>query len=355
MDQSSPMPFSTDSATYSQSSLIDLSISITLDLPKAFWQLNVATKDQEKTTLSIPGMSIAFKRACFGLKNVPAIFQNIMSSIFDIPGVFIYIDDVIIVASTFDEFLDKIRAVLSNARSRRVNIGLQKCTFTTCNYPIKILGHVFFKKTRSIDSSRISALVELPPPKNVKEVRSFVGSVNYLRDWLPQISEELAPIIELTRGSESGNRAPPIKWTHDHQLRFERIKRMIIDHVPLSLPDKDSKILISTDASDLAVGGVIWQEMPPCAPAGTPPNRQKGDPSLVFQQDPPKLTKELEHHTERTVRDHIDPYRIHSVRLPPKPKAHDLYGPQEHCFLVFCSGKEPYREAMDPHPGRIFN
>ncbi|KAL0211958.1 hypothetical protein RCL1_005584 [Eukaryota sp. TZLM3-RCL] len=237
----------------------------TLDLPKAFWQLNVATKDQEKTTLSIPGMSIAFRRACFGLKNVPAIFQNIMSSIFDIPGVFIYIDDVIIVASTFDEFLDKIRAVLSNARSRRVNIGLQKCTFTTCNHPIKILGHVFFKKTRSIDSSRISALVELPPPKNVKEVRSFVGSVNYLRDWLPQISEELAPIIELTRGSESGNRAPPIKWTHDHQLRFERIKRMIIDHVPLSLPDKDSKILISTDASDLAVGGVIWQEMPPCA------------------------------------------------------------------------------------------
>ncbi|KAL0218211.1 hypothetical protein RCL1_009059 [Eukaryota sp. TZLM3-RCL] len=48
----------------------------TLDLPKAFWQLNVATKDQEKTTLSIPGMSIAFKRACFGLKNVPAIFQK---------------------------------------------------------------------------------------------------------------------------------------------------------------------------------------------------------------------------------------------------------------------------------------
>ncbi|KAL0221190.1 hypothetical protein RCL1_001044 [Eukaryota sp. TZLM3-RCL] len=245
----------------------------TLDLPKAFWQLNVAIKDQEKTTLSIPGMSIAFRRACFGLKNVPAIFQNIMSSIFDIPGVFIYIDDVIIVASTFDEFLDKIRAVLSNARSRRVNIGLQKCTFTTCNHPIKILGHVFFKKTRSIDSSRITALVELPPPKNVKEVRSFVGSVNYLRDWLPQISEELAPIIELTRGSESGNRAPPpppIKWTHDHQLRFERIKRMIINHVPLSLPDKESNILISTDASDLAVGGVIWQEMPPCAPAGTP-------------------------------------------------------------------------------------
>ncbi|KAL0210650.1 hypothetical protein RCL1_005086 [Eukaryota sp. TZLM3-RCL] len=123
------------------------------------------------------------------------------------------------------------------------------------------------------------------PPKNVKEVRSFVGSVNYLRDWLPQISEELAPIIELTRGSESGNRAPPpIKWTHDHQLRFERIKRMFIDHVPLSLPDKDSKILISTDASDLDVGGVIWQEMPPCAPAGTPLIDRKVTPLSFFSR-----------------------------------------------------------------------
>ncbi|KAL0212117.1 hypothetical protein RCL1_005743 [Eukaryota sp. TZLM3-RCL] len=122
-----------------------------------------------------------------------------MSQIFNIPGVFIYIDDVIIVGETFDEFLDKIRAVLLKARSRRVNIGLQKCTFTTSNHPVKILGHVFHKKTRSIDSSRIKAVIELPPPRNIKEVRSFVGSVNYLRDWLPRISEELSPIIDLTK------------------------------------------------------------------------------------------------------------------------------------------------------------
>ncbi|KAL0210389.1 hypothetical protein RCL1_004825 [Eukaryota sp. TZLM3-RCL] len=153
----------------------------TLNLPKAFWQLNVAIKDQEKTTLSIPGMSITFRRACSGLKNVPAILQNIMSSIFCIPGVFIYIDDVIIIGETFDEFLDKIRAVLLKTRSRRVNIGLQKYTFTTSNHPIKILGHVFYIKTRSIDSFRIKAVVELPPFRNIKEVRSSsVQSITFL-------------------------------------------------------------------------------------------------------------------------------------------------------------------------------
>ncbi|KAL0225409.1 hypothetical protein RCL1_003321 [Eukaryota sp. TZLM3-RCL] len=118
-----------------------------------------------------------------------------MSQIFNIPGVFIYIDDVIIVGETFDEFLDKIRAVLLKARSRRVNIGLQKCTFTTSNHPVKILGHVFHKKTRSIDSSRIKAVIELPPPgisrksaaSSDQSITFVIGSHEYQRNC-PQSS-----------------------------------------------------------------------------------------------------------------------------------------------------------------------
>ncbi|KAL0211573.1 hypothetical protein RCL1_005199 [Eukaryota sp. TZLM3-RCL] len=194
-----------------------------------------------------------------------------MSSISDLPGGFTYIDDVIIVVSTFDEFLDKIRAVLSNARSRRVNNRLQKCTLTTCNHPIKVLGHVFFKKTRSIDSSRISALVELPHPKNVKEVRSCVGSVNYLRDWLPQISQELAPIIELTRGSESGNRVPssdqmdPRSSTsiRKNQKNDHRPRSSIPSRQGLQDPHQHRRFQLGRRRSDMARNGS------PC-PAGTP-------------------------------------------------------------------------------------
>ncbi|KAL0207783.1 hypothetical protein P9112_012411 [Eukaryota sp. TZLM1-RC] len=58
-----------------------------LDLPKAFWQMNVAEKNIEKTSISIPGRSIMFKRACFGLKNIPAVFQIVMMEIFQIDGV----------------------------------------------------------------------------------------------------------------------------------------------------------------------------------------------------------------------------------------------------------------------------
>ncbi|KAL0227938.1 hypothetical protein RCL1_004081 [Eukaryota sp. TZLM3-RCL] len=236
----------------------------TLDLPKAFWQLNVAPQDQPKTTLVIPGKAISFRRACFGLKNVPAIFQNVMSDIFAMPGVFIYIDDVIIVAKTIDEFLNKIQAVLTRAKNKRVNLGLPKCSFSSSRHAVKILGHVFCNKTRSIDRTRIDSIIKLPRPTTLKEVRSFTGAINFLRDWLPRISDEIAPIIALTKGSPKS-----ISWSPELDRRFAKIKEMIVNHIPLALPDKDCRVLISTDASDLAIGGVIWQEMPPGAPAGT--------------------------------------------------------------------------------------
>ncbi|KAL0233067.1 hypothetical protein GEMRC1_011814 [Eukaryota sp. GEM-RC1] len=151
----------------------------TLDIPKAFWQLNLAEKDRDKTTLVIPGKAIRFKKACFGLKNVPAIFQNLMYEIFDHEGIFIYIDDIIIVGRTFQEFMDRLRFVLTKAFTRRVNLGLPKCNFVTKRHPLKILGSKFVNNTRSIDPLRITALLELPVPTTIKEVRSFVGSINY--------------------------------------------------------------------------------------------------------------------------------------------------------------------------------
>ncbi|KAL0227353.1 hypothetical protein P9112_014677 [Eukaryota sp. TZLM1-RC] len=84
----------------------------TLDLPKAFWRLKIAEKDWQKTALSNPGKSIMFKRAAFGLKNVPAVFQNVMADIFYGNGVLIYIDDIRIIGSTFDEFIERLRNVL---------------------------------------------------------------------------------------------------------------------------------------------------------------------------------------------------------------------------------------------------
>ncbi|KAL0235681.1 hypothetical protein GEMRC1_002263 [Eukaryota sp. GEM-RC1] len=250
----------------------------TLDLPKAFWQLKVAPKDMDKTALTIPGRTIKFTRAPFGLKNVPAIFQNLMTEIFAMDGVFIYLDDIIVIASVFDEFITRLRAVFNKAQSARVTLGIHKCKFVTHKHPIKILGSIFHNKTRLIDDVRIKAVLEIPNPKTVKDVRSLVCTINYIRDWLPGISQLLAPIIALTKGKPKG-----VKWEHKHQRAFDSIKNLIVHQIPLDLPGPNSNILISADASDLAVGGVIWNEISP-SPPGTPLIKRKVQPISFFSR-----------------------------------------------------------------------
>ncbi|KAL0222807.1 hypothetical protein P9112_002197 [Eukaryota sp. TZLM1-RC] len=193
-------------------------------------------------------MSISFKRACFGLKNVPAVFQNMMMEIFDSEGVFIYIDDIIIVASTLDELLSRVGTVLERAKCFRVNLGLPKCSFTTCKHEITILGSISVNNTRYIDESRIEGLINLPKARTLPEVGSFIGSINYIRDWLPNLSDLIEPINKLTR-----NKPSKIKWTSDHDEAFDKIINLIKANIPLELPSEDKHILISADASDVAV------------------------------------------------------------------------------------------------------
>ncbi|KAL0238615.1 hypothetical protein GEMRC1_013088 [Eukaryota sp. GEM-RC1] len=143
-----------------------------------------------------------------------------MMDIFDHEGVFIYIDDIIIVAKTFDEFSSRIKFVLERAHLYRVNLGLHKCKFITKNHPITILGCEYIDNTRRIDSKRVEARVNIPTPTTIKEVRSFVGSINYIKDFIADASDLLAPIIALVK-----NKARTVHWTPQLQSNFDEIKR----------------------------------------------------------------------------------------------------------------------------------
>ncbi|KAL0239478.1 hypothetical protein GEMRC1_009586 [Eukaryota sp. GEM-RC1] len=233
----------------------------TLDLPKAFWQILLDPKDQMKTTLAIPGRNICFKRAAFGLKNVPAYFQNIMDKIFSMPNVFIYIDDVIIAHNDFKVFTDTLKEIFKRARKHRIRFGIRKCSFVTKKSKIKVLGAIFQDGKRSIDPDRIEAIANLPIPTTISELRSFCGSINYLRDWIPNLSQLIQPLTNLTRKDPETRLTISKKWTDAHTKNFIEIKRLISNSVDLALPDDESTIIISTDASDKAISGIIWKKL----------------------------------------------------------------------------------------------
>ncbi|KAL0216188.1 hypothetical protein P9112_008372 [Eukaryota sp. TZLM1-RC] len=188
----------------------------------------------------------------------------------------VLIDDIIIIGSTFDKFIERLRRVLDQARCKRVSLGLPKCHFVSFKHPIKILGSVFQNKQRTIDPTRVESLLNLPRPKTIKDVRSLVRSVNFIREWLPQVSELIAPIIKLTKkeGNHSNVKPKPpaqrLQWTDMHDGLLQKIKQLIAKHMPLSLPPLENQILISCDASDIAIGGVIWEQIEQVDDPGTP-------------------------------------------------------------------------------------
>ncbi|KAL0223071.1 hypothetical protein P9112_002461 [Eukaryota sp. TZLM1-RC] len=242
--------------------------------------------------------------------------------IFQIDGVFIYIDDIIIIGSTLQQFLERIQRVLQCARDRRVNIGLKKCKFVTDKQPIDILGSTFQYKQRKISQKRVDALINIHAPKTIKEVRSLVGSVNFIRDWLPNISQLIAPINELIKHKQRR-----VNWESKHDQLLEQIKELIINHMPLELPSPDKRILISTDASDIAVGGVIWQEVEPYAPIGTALKDRKVKPISFYSRILTDTQKRWSTLQKGTIRNIINTNRKPFRKLPHHSTLNHIHRP----------------------------
>jgi RNase H-like domain found in reverse transcriptase len=129
-------------------------------------------------------------------------------------------------------------------------------------------------------ASRVAGLQEAPnvkqsriyiknllAPKTVKQVRSFLGMVNYSKDMWRHRSHLLAPRTDLTSNKDGavGKKRGPIKWEKVHQEAFNKIKQASMDDVVLSFPDFNKPIEIHTDASDVQLGSVIMQDRKPVA------------------------------------------------------------------------------------------
>ncbi|KAL0242573.1 hypothetical protein GEMRC1_005136 [Eukaryota sp. GEM-RC1] len=211
-----------------------------LDLLRAFWQLKICEEDFSKRILEIPHRAVCFTRAAFGLKNVPAVFQNTMTNIFKgIPNVFIYLDDIIIAAQDEESSLSTLKLILERCISRKVKLGNKKCCFVTSESEVKILARIFQKGTLRNDQERINAILDIPIPSNIQDLRSFIGSINYIRNWHPNISCLLKSLTELLNKKGEGTPEVPskitkttikTKWSYEYTKCFQshtRINRQL--------------------------------------------------------------------------------------------------------------------------------
>nr|VZI39322.1 unnamed protein product [Spirometra erinaceieuropaei] len=167
-----------------------------LDLADAYLQIEVAPESRELLTINTHRGLFQYTRLPFGVKTTPALFQQTMNAMLSgIPGTAGYLDDIIIVGRSPAELQDRVCAVLERVQEYGFRLRAENCQFFLDS--IKYLGFVFDANGRHPDPENIRAIQRMPAPKNVSQLRSFLGLISYYSAFLPSLHDVRAPLNRL--------------------------------------------------------------------------------------------------------------------------------------------------------------
>lgn len=229
-----------------------------IDLKHAFWQIKLSPDSCEKTAFSVIGKGhFEFTRMPFGLCNSAQQLQRLIDRLFDPSieqNIFTYLDDLIIVNSTFESHIETLLKVFEILKSANLMVNVAKCKF--CKASLSFLGYIVDRNGLHTNPDKVKAIVEYPKPKNTTEIKRFLGIASWYRRFIRDFAEITAPITELIKGKQ---KRQSISWTDNANRSFEEIKTRLIMAPVLASPDFSKPFTISCDASNFALGAVLTQ------------------------------------------------------------------------------------------------
>eukprot|EP00253_Pinus_taeda_P010363 PITA_10363 len=226
-----------------------------IDLRSGYHQIRIKDEDIAKTAFRTRYGHYEFVVLPFGLTNAPATFMCLMNGIFHPyldQFVLIFIDDILIYSRNIEEHCEHLRIVLQTLRKHQLYAKFSKCDFF--KEEIQYLGHVISKEGIAVDPEKIKAILDWPTPKDVTDVRSFMGLAGYYRRFVAGFSKVAFPITSLQKKGKL------FQWTPDCQKSFEQLKHLLTTAPVLSIADPSKDYVVCTDASKEGLGGVLMQE-----------------------------------------------------------------------------------------------
>jgi hypothetical protein len=225
-----------------------------LDCYSGFWKLKLAEEDKMRTAFSMPSGHYKFLRLPYGLANSPASFQRLMDLVLrDLVGTecYTFIDDVIIFGDTIEEHASRLAHVLE--RFDQANLQLQpgKCVFAQPQ--VEYLGCIVSRDGIRASPDKTKAVKNFPVPRNVKELRQFLGLASFYRRLVPNFAQIAKPMSELLR------KDAPFDWSDRQQAAFEALKTALCSEQVLAYPKFGSQFILTTDASKVAVAAILSQ------------------------------------------------------------------------------------------------
>jgi hypothetical protein len=226
-----------------------------IDLRSGYHQVRIAEEDIPKTAFRSRYGHYEYTVMPFGLTGAPGTFMHLMQSVlrpYLDKFVIVYLDDILIYSANASQHDRHVRAVLDLLREHKLYAKESKCEFFATK--MSFLGHVVDGDGIHMDPDKVKAIVDWPAPKNVGELRSFLGLAGYYRKFVQHFSKLALPLSALLQKDTS------YVWNEECMRAFAQLKAALAAEPVLITPNDRLPYVVVTDASGFAIGATLCQD-----------------------------------------------------------------------------------------------
>ena len=223
-----------------------------MDVRCAYNQLLLSPESRKYLTVNTSRGLLVPRRLSFGYSSAVAIFQRTMESLLaDIPGVVVFLDDIVVSGLDEESHNRSLERVLARLEEAGFRLNKGKCQFGVSE--LTYLGHRISARGVSPTSEKVRAVLLAPPPRNVKELKSWLGGMSYYSKFLRGLATLMKPLYALLKQG--------VRWTWgpDQVQAFTEGKRLLSSAPLLAHFDSNLPVVLSCDASPVGVGCVLSQ------------------------------------------------------------------------------------------------
>ena len=226
-----------------------------IDLSQGFFQMGISSRSTPLTAFNTCFGTYKFLRLPMGLKTAPNTFQLLMDKVLHglkFKTCLCYLDDVLICSATFEQHLADLREIFGRFRTAGLKLGPKKCHFAaqSCVF----LGHEISKEGIKPPKDRVQAINDYPEPKNIKQLRRFIGMLNWFKKFIPRFSARINPLTKLLKKNQK------FIWKNEQSVAFEDLKICLANSEVLSFPCFDLPFILAVDTSSRGIGYMLYQK-----------------------------------------------------------------------------------------------
>ncbi|PIO69207.1 reverse transcriptase [Teladorsagia circumcincta] len=221
-----------------------------IDLSDAYLQIELSEESKKKAVINTHKGLFQYNRLPFGIKTAPGIFQQIMNKmVAGLRGVTTYLDDILVCGATEEEHNRNVLSLFERIAEYGFKIRMDKCSFAKSE--IRYLGFIVDKNGRRPNPQKIEAIKNMADPRDVKQLRAFLGMVTYYSTFMPSMKSLRGPLDAMLKKDVKW------KWTSVQQDAFEKLKSALSSDLNLAHYDPKEKIVVAADACEYGIGCVI--------------------------------------------------------------------------------------------------